>query len=575
MPKKPSKRKSGSAETLISPKKPKNPDEETNFDDLLSQIATQSQNQSLWNKKETILGDEEKDETNEEFSVEPGLISDSSEDDDYEEEELIQNPTSSPTKDGNKVIEIHIKSESKPTLKDKRSKKRMQAIQREAKHVKNLIHRVRFLSSVAHLLYVGHNLGNSDTFRALSLSLFPQAHFKTTPTPTSISSFIKWYYSASSVFPGCDLNMPLEDRLLSAFPKLEFSSQLDRILGFYLLSLSAGWNVRLLYAPPEDNNDSDNRHWIEIWTSDPSWTIVDPFSGRSGKISKEIEKRLSPFWYVIALSKESTLKDLTPKYVQNYVTSVSKKRKPHEEWVQSTLRPFLSNGVSKEDDELYKLMNEAPIPSSLSALKGHPLYITPKHLGKLEVIYPLCVKPVGYIKRIEPVFERKHVHKLRSKISWEKDGMAIKEGEVPRICDKDKAFWGSWQIKKFVPPEAKNGKVPKNEFGNVELYKPWMLPKGTVHIPISGIIRLAKKLDIDFAPAVIGWDYHIGGSHPVIDGIIVCTEVQDLIMDAWNNDEDVKSTQYYEKRVLRILSNWRKLTKGLILRERFKLKYKV
>ncbi|CAB4056490.1 XPC [Lepeophtheirus salmonis] len=510
MPKKPSKRKSGSAETPISPKKPKNPDEETNFDDLLSQIATQSQNQSLWNKKETILGDEEKDETNEEFSVEPGLISDSSEDDDYEEEELIQNSTSSPTKDGNKVIEIHIKSESKPTLKDKRSKKRMQAIQREAKHVKNLIHRVRFLSSVAHLLYVGHNLGNSDTFRALSLSLFPQAHFKTTPTPTSISSFIKWYYSASSVFPGCDLNMPLEDRLLSAFPKLEFSSQLDRILGFYLLSLSAGWNVRLLYAPPEDNNDSDNRHWIEIWTSDPSWTIVDPFSGRSGKISKEIEKRLSPF-------------------------CVSKKRKPHEEWVQSTLRPFLSNGVSKEDDELYKLMNEAPIPSSLSALKGHPLYITPKHLGKLEVIYPLCVKPVGYIKRIEP------------------DGMAIKEGEVPRICDKDKAFWGSWQIKKFVPPEAKNGKVPKNEFGNVELYKPWMLPKGTVHIPISGIIRLAKKLDIDFAPAVIGWDYHIGGSHPVIDGIIVCTEVQDLIMDAWNNDEDVKSTQYYEKRVLRIL----------------------
>ena len=52
--------------------------------------------------------------------------------------------------------------------------------------------------------------------------------------------------------------------------------------------------------------------------------------------------------------------------------------------------------------------------------------------------------------------------------------------------------YGHWQTEIYQPPPAVDGKVPRNEYGNVELFKEWMLPKGTVHIPIQGKGFLSK-----------------------------------------------------------------------------------
>ena len=54
------------------------------------------------------------------------------------------------------------------------------------------------------------------------------------------------------------------------------------------------------------------------------------------------------------------------------------------------------------------------------------------------------------------------------------------------VKDQPLEVYGRWQPEIYVPPPAVDGKVPRNEYGNVELFKPWMLPKGTVHIPIVG-----------------------------------------------------------------------------------------
>jgi len=54
------------------------------------------------------------------------------------------------------------------------------------------------------------------------------------------------------------------------------------------------------------------------------------------------------------------------------------------------------------------------------------------------------------------------------------------------VKDQPLEVFGRWQTEIYVPPPAVDGKVPRNEYGNVELFKPWMLPKGTVHIPIVG-----------------------------------------------------------------------------------------
>ena len=43
-------------------------------------------------------------------------------------------------------------------------------------------------------------------------------------------------------------------------------------------------------------------------------------------------------------------------------------------------------------------------------------------------------------------------------------------------------LYGKWQTELYIPPPAKDGKVPRNEYGNVELFQPSMLPMGTVHL---------------------------------------------------------------------------------------------
>ena len=94
------------------------------------------------------------------------------------------------------------------------------------------------------------------------------------------------------------------------------------------------------------------------------------------------------------------------------------------------------------------------------------------------------------------------VHTLRSRESWVKEGRVVRAAMDPYKIVKARPKWdrmtgtvttdlplpifGHWQTDVYVAPEAKDGKVPRNAYGNVELFKPWMLPKGTVHIPVQG-----------------------------------------------------------------------------------------
>lgn len=51
-------------------------------------------------------------------------------------------------------------------------------------------------------------------------------------------------------------------------------------------------------------------------------------------------------------------------------------------------------------------------------------------------------------------------------------------------------LFGPWQVEDYVPPVAENGIVPRNEHGNVELFKPCMLPIGCTHMKLPGKLIL-------------------------------------------------------------------------------------
>lgn len=71
----------------------------------------------------------------------------------------------------------------------------------------------------------------------------------------------------------------------------------------------------------------------------------------------------------------------------------------------------------------------------------------------------------------------------------------------------------------------------QNERGQVDVWSEKCLPPGTVHLRLPRVYLVAKKLGIDYAPAMIGFEFRKGGSTPVFEGIVVCTEFKDLILE--------------------------------------------
>jgi xeroderma pigmentosum group C-complementing protein len=174
------------------------------------------------------------------------------------------------------------------------------------------------------------------------------------------------------------------------------------------------------------------------------------------------------------------------------------------------------------------------LPNSISDFKDHPLYVLKRHLLKFQSIYPQDADPVATIRN-EPIYSRDNLVTLHSRQTWLKYARMVKPFEKPYKIVKgrlkrseykagcrdnpDLDLYGFWQTKAFEPPVAEAGRVPRNEFGNVELFQRSMLPIGCIHLKgMPNLNRICRKLNIDCAAAVVGFDAHGGFSHAVYDG---------------------------------------------------------
>lgn len=57
------------------------------------------------------------------------------------------------------------------------------------------------------------------------------------------------------------------------------------------------------------------------------------------------------------------------------------------------------------------------------------------------------------------------------------------------------------------------------------------------------------------------------------DGFIVCEEFGEIVTAAWEEDQQEQARKEQEKYESRVYGNWKKLIKGLLIRERLKRKY--
>lgn len=338
-----------------------------------------------------------------------------------------------------------------------------------------------------------------------------------------------------------------------------------------------------------DNQEKLTETWIEVYLEkEKRWLSVDCVNMVFDDVSHFENLDSRPLTYILSFDNDGYLKDVTPRYSSQWMLKTRKLR-VQEEWWEKTMKPYLKidEDNEREDTQIQDNLLKQPLPKTISEYKNHPLYVLKRHLLKFEAIYPNSAVPLGYIKN-EPIYARECVHQLHARETWMKDGRNVKVGEEPYKMVKSRPKWnkpkenpdipdlpvfGIWQTEIYVPPPAINGKIPRNEYGNVELYKPSMLPGGTVHLKEPGLNRIARKLGVDCAAAMVGWDFHGGSSHPVFDGWIVCVEHEDMILKEWEKDQERTQLKEIEKREKRIYGNWKKLTRGLLIKERLKKKY--
>lgn len=166
-----------------------------------------------------------------------------------------------------------------------------------------------------------------------------------------------------------------------------------------------------------------------------------------------------------------------------------------------------------------------------SAANALGRYVLKRHVKRGEVIYP--EKQVGSVpvggksKSSEPVYPRRDLKVVRTAQQWHMRGREIGVGQQPlkytvsrRLAGKKRKLGGSdedydedgsedededgdergkvgmyaeFQTILYEPPPVVNGLVPKNGYGNLDIFVPSMVPKGAVHLPCELFVSWSQR----------------------------------------------------------------------------------
>jgi len=335
-------------------------------------------------------------------------------------------------------------------------------------------------------------------------------------------------------------------------------------------------------------------YWNEYFDiGQKQWICVDPLLGCVDKLEK-IEFQINETMvYVITIDDEMGVRELSAKYLKEFVSSKFKRRQTSSEWMRKTfsLKILNSNETRSriEDGHIYEHLKSLPMPTTISEFKRHPLYVLERDLLKFEAIYPPDTESLGKIGQRHLIYPRSAVHKLEGSLNWIKEARTIKQGEAPYKVVKARPklnvpkemrtpltldLFGYWQTEPYIPLEVVDGKIPKNEFGNIYMYKEGMLPKKCVHLRLPGIFQVARRMDLEAVPAVVGWEFAGCNNIPILDGCVVLQKDEELLRSAWQEMARNKAQKYAKKISDRIWQNWRKIIKGKILLEKIRNEFK-
>ena len=383
-----------------------------------------------------------------------------------------------------------------------------------------------------------------------------------------------------------------------------------------MIDAEDGGNTQSPAASQRDSADTaTSRYWLEAYVCDKgSWETLHIFPPPSPFVEP----------YVVAFNGRGA-KDLSKKYCAQeqlpriaairdeawWTRTMASLRRAETEALRECLKrdtPNLSDAneagdvgvdtapaadhatrAAEREDRGMAAKGEAArraVPTTIKGFQNHEGLILKRHIKTHQVLKPGS-QAVGMLKG-EAYFNRSDVCVVHTAEKWKRQGRIVRENELSRPAKLIKkrgaqqetglgtdlgnvdqqlmsSFYGPWQTDVWEMPSAKDGIVPKNEWGSVEIPPlAHALPGGTVHVDLPDAAKVCRQLGIDFADAVSGFEYKKRRMVPTKCGVVVCTESEELLRSAWTEYVRHAAKVAKETRLSEGEAAWRDLLAALV-----------
>ena len=129
-------------------------------------------------------------------------------------------------------------------------------------------------------------------------------------------------------------------------------------------------------------------------------------------------------------------------------------------------------------------------------------------------------------------------------------------------------LYGEWQTQPWSPPPVVDGKLPRNEYGNWEVWTESHIPSGAKLLSVPNIHKAASCVGIDFVRAVVGFKREGPSAVPIFTGILVASGMARVTMDAYEMLLQGQAEKEIKKRNHRVVARWRRLTQLIIMKDK-------
>ncbi|KAJ2976629.1 hypothetical protein NUW58_g8036 [Xylaria curta] len=350
-------------------------------------------------------------------------------------------------------------------------------------------------------------------------------------------------------------------------------------------------------------------YWVEVLDEGhQKWQPTDPLVTESywkpQKLEPPASDRENCMTYVVGFEEDGVAKDVTQRYVKAYNAKTRRMRiesvlSNGERWWRRALRAY-SRGYRSDLDqieanELAALTTREPMPRNIADFKDHPIYALERHLRRHEVLVPNA-SPSGTVSAgskapLEKVYRRGDVRIARSREKWYRLGREVRPDEIPvkfitkasqlhedLFSEEPPEFeegetngtpiYTMDQTEVYKAPPVVNGKVPKNRYGNLDLYVPSMVPEGGVYISDDLGARAAFICGVDYAPALTGFQFSGRKGTAVLRGVIVAAEYEEAVRAVIEDLQDQEAEMERERKGRQALRMWRLFLMNLRIRQR-------